>query len=284
MSKGQCLCGDVQWHITAEPYAIYNCHCRMCQKVHGTAFGTYAFVEADQIEWTTSTDSVVHYTSSEKLSRGFCDRCGSVVPYATRKESKWVVPAGSHDQLRKPDYNIFVSDNAPWHTMNTSLQGCEIYPEDADLKPVDGLPPVDEYKLPKESLKGSCLCRAVTFEISEPLTLARNCHCSRCRQGRSTAHACNGFTSFDAVTFLSGENQLQSFKVPDAKFFTQVFCKTCSSLMPRKDPERQISIIPLGSLDTDPDRKTGDHIFTADKAEWHEITDGLPQHRQAPPA
>ena len=40
MNEGHCLCGSLTWEILAEPYAMYNCHCRMCQKVHGNAFGT----------------------------------------------------------------------------------------------------------------------------------------------------------------------------------------------------------------------------------------------------
>ncbi len=284
MNKGQCLCGDVQWQLSAEPYMIFNCHCRMCQKVHGAAFGTYAFVKADQLKWLSNTKNVVNYQSSHKLTRSACNQCGSVVPYATNQPDTWVVPAGNHHQLRKPDYNIFIEDNAPWHTLNTDSPGCETYPDAADLLVVDGLPPVKECGLPESPLTGSCLCGDVTFEVSEPLKLARNCHCSRCRQGRSTAHACNGFTSFEAVTFTSGDDRLKSFKVPDARFFTQVFCKKCSSLLPRKDAERKISIIPLGSLDTDPGIKTGDHIFTDDKAGWYEITDELPQYNQSPPA
>ncbi len=284
MSKGQCLCGEVQWQLSAEPYEIFNCHCRMCQKAHGAAFGTYAFVKASQLEWTSTTKNIVHYQSSEKLTRSSCSTCGSVVPYSTSEPDIWVVPAGNHDHMRKPDYNIFITDSAPWHTLNTSAPGCDTYPEDSDLKVVAGLPPVEEYNLPDTPLTGSCLCKAITFEISAPLKLARNCHCSRCRRGRSSAHACNGFASFDAVTFLSGEQLLKSYKVPDARFFTQVFCKNCSSLMPRKDPERGIGIVPLGALDTDPNIKTGDHIFVGDKASWYDVTDDLPQFTQGPPA
>ena len=44
MNEGNCLCGSVTWELTGEPYAAYNCHCVMCQKIHGTPFGTYYFV------------------------------------------------------------------------------------------------------------------------------------------------------------------------------------------------------------------------------------------------
>ncbi len=34
----------------------------------------------DQLRWTSSTDTIIHYRSSEYLTRGSCDVCGSVVP------------------------------------------------------------------------------------------------------------------------------------------------------------------------------------------------------------
>ena len=268
----------------------------MCQKLHGAAFGTYAFIKDDDFQWTSDTDSVVPYASSSQLTRSSCSRCGSVVPYlcmghggANQKGDRyaectehdyWVAPAGCHDSMRKPDYNIFVADNAPWHRVSGGMPSCPAYPEESSTQAVEGLPNVGK---PEGNVRGSCLCGEVTFEVTEPFKLARNCHCSRCRQGRAAAHACNGFVSYEGVQFLSGEDRLREFKVPDARFFTQVFCEVCSSLMPRKDSGRNLSVIPMGSLDDDPGLQTSDHIFVDDKATWHKITDNLQQHPQGPP-
>ncbi len=81
MTEGNCLCGSVTWELTGEPYAAYNCHCVMCQKIHGTPFGTYYFVRPDQFRWTSDTDSIIHYRSSHSVTRSSCDVCGSVVPH-----------------------------------------------------------------------------------------------------------------------------------------------------------------------------------------------------------
>ena len=80
---------------TAEPFAAYNCHCKMChQKTrHGTAFGTYYFVRADQFRWTSDTDSIVRYKSSYFATRNSCDTCGSVVPNPS--EDNDVIPCGA---------------------------------------------------------------------------------------------------------------------------------------------------------------------------------------------
>ena len=77
-NQGSCLCGSVTWEVTAEPYQVFNCHCRMCQKAHGTPFGTYNFFRPDEFKWTSSTDTVVLYQSSDVLTRASCDVCGAV--------------------------------------------------------------------------------------------------------------------------------------------------------------------------------------------------------------
>ncbi len=280
MKEGHCLCGSVRWQLLAEPYAMYNCHCRMCQKVHGAAFGTYCFFTEGQVRWIGDTDAIVHYESSEVLTRSACDNCGSVVPYSNVAGDHWVVPGGFHDDMRKPDYNIFVVDNSPWHTISGNLPECDAYPEESGIPSVEGIPVPGKAEGP---VRGSCLCGAVTYQVTEPFKVAHNCHCSRCRYGRAAAHASNGFVSYDGLEYLSGEDRLKFYKVPDAKFFTQMFCEVCSSLMPRKDSERGIAIVPLGSLDDDPQIRPVDHIFVDYKAGWHDITDGLPQFPEGPP-
>jgi hypothetical protein len=281
MSKGSCLCGSVTWETLAEPYAMYNCHCRMCQKAHGTGFGTYCFFKEGQVRWTSGTDKIVHYRSSDVLVRSSCDVCGSVVPYANEIDEHWVTPGGCHEDMRKSDYNIFVVDNSPWHTINGDLPRHDAYPEESGIPSVAGLP------VPKKAegpVLGSCLCGAVTYKVTEPFKVAHNCHCSRCRHARAAAHASNAFVSIDGVEFLSGEDRLKSYKVPDARHFTQTFCEVCSSPMPRLDVERGVAVIPMGSLDDDPGIRPVDHIFVASKAPWHDITDDLPQYPEGPPS
>lgn len=280
MNKGRCLCGSVRWELLAEPSVTYNCHCRMCQKIHGTAFGTYCFFKLDQFLWINALDTVAHYESSKYLIRSSCNVCGSVVPYLNKKKDYWLVPAGCHNKMRKPDYNIFVIANSPWHIINEDIPGHDAYPVYLALPSVENLPVI---KKAEGFIRGSCLCGEISYQITEPLITAHNCHCSRCRNGRSAAHASNGFVSYDGVKFLSGEDKLKSYKVTDARHFTQVFCNKCSSLMPRHDFKRGITVVPLGSLDDCPEIKPVDHIFVKFKAEWHTITDNLPQFAEGPP-
>lgn len=134
------------------------------------------------------------------------------------------------------------------------------------------------------STHGSCLCGKVVFQASGEPIRVNHCHCSRCRKSRGTGHATNLVMPIAGFRFVSGEESVHSFKVPDAKFFTHAFCSVCGSTMPRVDEARGLAIIPMGSLDDDPGVRPERHIFVESKAAWEEIHDDLPKLPGAPPS
>ena len=274
MITGSCLCGTVSWRVDGALGEMSHCHCAMCRKAHAAPFATYVGTERDSFCWSSGEDTITEYESSPGFIRSFCSNCGSVVPAAFGK-GRIAIPAGGldGDPGVRPTAHIFVSSKAPWHEISDDLPQFNAYPDPDDgpnvQRPVhiqskDGI------------LRGSCLCGDVAYEVSTPIKVVHNCHCSRCRKARAAAHTTNGFTAMDGVMFVRGENRLRSFKLPVARFFTQVFCTRCGSGMPRLDPERGIANIPFGSLDDDPGRGADDHIFIGSKAPWYMITDKLP--------
>jgi hypothetical protein len=56
------------------------------------------------------------------------------------------------------------------------------------------------------------------------------------------------------------------YKVPDAERFGTVFCKNCGSPLPRIAMERNLAVIPAGSLDSNPDISPSGRIFCDSKA------------------
>ena len=279
MARGSCLCGTVRWAIEEPFEEMSHCHCSMCRKAHGTPFGTYLIGAKTNFQWLGGEDTITHYESSPGFMRAFCGTCGSVVPDGL--EGEMFVPAGclDDDPGIRPALHIFFASKAPWHQVADTL------PRHGEYSGEDPLPSIERpgVSAPRPgTLRGSCLCGGVAYEVVGPLKAAHNCHCSRCRKARAAAHATNGFTSIDGVRFVRGEDRLVTYKLPDARFFTQVFCRTCGSGMPRLDPGRGIAVIPMGSLDDDPGRGADDHIFVASRAPWYEIGDDLPQFEEAP--
>lgn len=279
MSQGTCLCGNVSWTIRGKPQAAYHCHCSMCRKAHGAAFASYYLVVCANFSWNNKIKGIKTYQSSPGVHRAFCSDCGSCVPYAGESGDIVYVPAGSHTGGPGFEAHIFINSKARWHTVSDQLPQFEAYPPPIDC---DVYPDKLLSKRPEGKLRGSCLCDAVQFHVTEPFRTVHHCHCSRCRRARSAAFATNGFTSMDGVDFVKGESDLMLYKVPGAKFFTHVYCRRCGSGMPRKDPDRRIAVTPLGALDDDPVSGAVDHIYTKDRAKWYEISDDLPAFPQAP--
>ena len=133
------------------------------------------------------------------------------------------------------------------------------------------------------TLKGSCLCGAVKYEVSGEATRFFHCHCSRCRKATGTGHASNLFVRPGALNWLSGEEQVRSFKVPAAKRFTNVFCGGCGSRLPRYVKEINAIVIPCGSLDDDAPIKPQARIFYGSRASWSCAGDGLLTYPESPP-
>ena len=269
MNTGSCLCGSVTWEFTGDAEATYHCHCAMCRKAHGAAFGTYYYVDGEHFKWTGSRETIAGYQSSDSLVRGFCGSCGSVVPSIEDDGKSVFIPAGCHDKGSSPDCHIFVASKAPWLKITDALPCHDTYPPEVDQVAIEDTP----LSAAEEGVvRGSCLCGEIAFEVVEPFKKIYNCHCQRCRRARAAAFTTNGFTSDQGVRYTSGEHHLASYKVPDAKYFTQVFCDICGSGMPRIDNDRHITVVPLGSLDDDPGQIAKDHIYVASKADWYDLS------------
>ncbi len=117
------------------------------------------------------------------------------------------------------------------------------------------------------SLSGSCLCGAVRYTATGEAQRFYHCHCKRCRKASGTGHASNLFLN-GTLDWQSGEDQLISYKLPEAKRFTNTFCRTCGSRMPRFLEEYGVVFIPAGSLDEEPGLAPQARIFNGSQAAW----------------
>ncbi|MBS1163901.1 MAG: aldehyde-activating protein [Burkholderiaceae bacterium] len=133
------------------------------------------------------------------------------------------------------------------------------------------------------TLKGGCLCGAVKFEVSGEPKRFLHCHCTRCRKATGTGHASNMFLQPGTLKWVSGEEQVRSYKVPEAQRFTNTFCATCGGRLPRQPAGTDMVIVPAGSLDGEPPIKPTGRIFYGSRAAWSCGGDDLPVFETYPP-
>ncbi len=125
MPSGSCLCGAVTYQIDAPITSATHCHCSMCRKAHGAAFGTYTNVRRQHFRFTSGEDAVVTYHSSPGVSRTFCRHCGAALQwYAAQPHPEWLsVAIGTLDtQLGDiAQKHIYPESKADWYQIADGL-------------------------------------------------------------------------------------------------------------------------------------------------------------------
>ena len=124
--------------------------------------------------------------------------------------------------------------------------------------------------------KGSCLCGAVRFNVEGELAGGDACHCVQCRK-----HSGHYFASTDvpkSALTVEGEDQLAWYQSSDR--VRRGFCKVCGSSL-FWDPVQSGKIaVAMGAFDDPTGTSLHMHIFVAEKGDYYDIADGLPQHER----
>lgn len=125
---------------------------------------------------------------------------------------------------------------------------------------------------------GSCLCGKVSYTYSGELNEVSMCHCSQCRKAQGSAFVAVCPVESDKLVF-SGENNIQKFQSTAGKY--RAFCGECGSpLYSAREDLPEVKRLRIGTLDQQikPDNRY--HKFVSYKADWFDITDGLPKFEE----
>lgn len=124
-------------------------------------------------------------------------------------------------------------------------------------------------------LSGGCWCGAVRYAVEDAFNYAVNCHCGGCR--RTTGAAFKPFAGIPSgqLTVTQGADALLIVGDP---LTHDAHCAACGSLLYSIVREGLWAHVAMGTLIDAPSIRPTHHIFVADKAPWHEITDDLPQY------
>ena len=121
--------------------------------------------------------------------------------------------------------------------------------------------------------KGACLCGAVRFEVAGDLPPGDACHCTQCR--RQSGHYWASTDVPRSALTLKGEDKLTWFQ--SSERVRRGFCSICGSALFWAPIGRDKIAIALGAFDGPTGTHLEKHIFVADKGDYYEIGDGLPQ-------
>lgn len=120
---------------------------------------------------------------------------------------------------------------------------------------------------------GSCLCGRVSFTVAGDLGAPDACHCVQCR--KQSGHYFASANVPRAALAVSGEENLSWYR--SSEKVRRGFCANCGSSLFWDPPERDWIAIAMGAFDTPTLTRLHKHIFVAEKGDYYDITDGLPQ-------
>lgn len=124
MPRGSCLCGAVRYEVRGAVSRVTHCHCSMCRKAHGAAFGTYGRVARRDFVVLAGAEEIASYRSSPGVERTFCRRCGSTLQFVSEKRPDTLsVALGTLDDDPgvETSAHIFVGSKAPWFEITDGL-------------------------------------------------------------------------------------------------------------------------------------------------------------------
>ena len=120
---------------------------------------------------------------------------------------------------------------------------------------------------------GGCLCGAIGFQFTGPVTSIVHCHCTVCRRSSGAAHTTWITVPRAAFELVRGEPA--TFK--SSEHGERQFCPSCGSQLTfcsTSDPD-EIDIT-LGTLDTPQSFRPDRHIHTISRLPWLHLDEDLP--------
>jgi hypothetical protein len=122
-------------------------------------------------------------------------------------------------------------------------------------------------------LAGGCLCGAVRYTLTAPITAWRACHCKDCQKASGTLMGVNAIVPASGFTITKGKPRC--FKVKG----------DCGSpIYSHREISPERLVLRSGSLDAPPAVKLTAHIWTASARPWSYIEPATEQHPGNPPA
>ena len=113
--SGGCLCGAFRYETVLPTESATLCHCRSCQKAHGTHAVAWYTVPAGAFQCVG--DAMVERQSSAGRWRGYCGSCHSPITYRSadrRGEIDVTVASLDHPDRLRPADHIHMSDAIGW--------------------------------------------------------------------------------------------------------------------------------------------------------------------------
>ena len=122
------------------------------------------------------------------------------------------------------------------------------------------------------TLRGSCQCGGVQFELQGEFMNMTFCHCTTCQKLSGGIGTANGRVRTEAIRILAGEELVRTYQPDEGS--AKTFCSACgANLFGGGWPESEHSSVRLSAIDTPFDGGPGSHLYVRSFPPWTTLPD-----------
>ena len=129
--RGRCLCGAVEFELTAPLGPMTHCHCRSCRLSRGVAFVTWTSVPPERFAYLAGEADVTWFRSSATVRWGSCRICSSPMFYVADAPGHPEAPQVGHvyvsagaltgDFAERPAAHVSYEEHVAWAELHDDL-------------------------------------------------------------------------------------------------------------------------------------------------------------------
>lgn len=134
-------------------------------------------------------------------------------------------------------------------------------------------------------ISGSCLCRAIRYEVTVPISELRHCHCKDCQKSSGAGGAVNAMIPSSGFRITHGEPRCFTKVADSGRTLHRFFCGDCGSpLFSRRELTPENTVLRAGTLDDSSGMKITANIWTRSARPWAYIDPASQQFPGQPDA
>ena len=127
-------------------------------------------------------------------------------------------------------------------------------------------------------LQGGCLCGAIRYTLSAPVTALRVCHCTHCQKNTGAGASVNVVVASTDFAITQGKPKQFTTRADSGRTLFRHFCGDCGSpLYAYRETNPERLVVKAGTLDDTSSMKITAHIWTKSARPWSHIDSGVEQ-------
>ena len=132
------------------------------------------------------------------------------------------------------------------------------------------------------TVRGSCLCQTVAYEVDRLAGPIGHCHCNTCRKAHAAAFASTARVDRSHFRWLSGQDSTTAFESSPGKL--RHFCTKCGTHLVAEWVAQHQVILRVATLDEDPGSRPKAHIWASQRVPWLAFGSDIPSFEETPPS